>query len=205
MGGGAGQAVPHTPGRRWSSIAVLARTNAQLAAGAGGHGGGERAVPGGRIGPGTGQRRAGRRLAPPAPITTTMRTRRPRSTATRSSSRRSTAPRDCSGTRCVIIGLSAGLMPLASAQTHRRGRRGAPPPLRRPHPRRGRAVVQLVRGPGRAGVARVGADPQRQSVAGTHRTDDRPAHQGGGADRGVRMSRPGWPSSASDWPARATA
>ncbi len=120
VGGGAGQAVTHTPGRRWSSIAILARTNAQLAAGAGGHGGGERARarwPAPNWG-----RPATCGAAPGAtgPSTTTGRTRWPRSTATRSSSRRSTAAKGLQWHTVLIIGLSAGLMPLARPRRRRR-------------------------------------------------------------------------------------
>ena len=106
-----------TPGRRWSSIAVLARTNAQLAAGAGGHGGGERAVPGGRVGPGPGQRRARRRLAPPGRSRRRGRRRRAEVDHDRVVLTTFHRAKGLQWHTVLIIGLSAGLMPLASAQT----------------------------------------------------------------------------------------
>ena len=106
----------HTPGRRWSSIAVLARTNAQLARGAGGHGSGQRALPGGRGGPGPASdlRTPGRHVA------TVDHDDEPDAEEVDHDRVVLTTFHRSKGLQwhtVVIIGLSAGLMPLASART----------------------------------------------------------------------------------------
>ena len=104
------------PGRRWSSIAVLTRTNAQLTEGARRHGGCGGARRRGRSGPGPGKRPTGRSLpprrgersslwraaastvAPALPLPSSMTTRWLKQyPVTAWSSPRSTGPRDCSG------------------------------------------------------------------------------------------------------------
>ena len=119
LGGRPGEDVAH-PGRRWSSIAVLTRTNAQLAEVQAAMDAARvpSLIAGADLGPasdlrGDGERRGadrGRRRGLVAPDAT-------RPTGTAWCSPPSTAPRACSGRRSSSSGLGAGLMPIASAQT----------------------------------------------------------------------------------------
>ena len=145
--------MSRTPGRQWSSIAVLTRTNAQLAKV-------QAAMDAARVP----SRIAGADLGPASDLRGDGR-RGARATRTTTSGPGVTSPSDrdrvvlttfhrAKGLQwptVIVLGLRAGLMPIASAQTAGRGRRGAAPALRGADPLRGGAVVQLVRALGRRG------------------------------------------------------
>ena len=158
--------LSRTPGRRWSSIAVLTRTNAQLAKV-------QAAMDAARVP----SMIAGADLGPASDLRAESGARRDRDETTGGTG----GPGDdrvvlttfhrAKGLQwptVMVLGLGEGLMPIASAQTSSADRRGTATPLRGPDPLRGGAVVQLVRtfrrrgGPGRDGVAR------GRPVAGAH-------------------------------------
>ena len=184
--------MSRTPGRQWSSIAVLTRTNAQLAKVQAAM---DRArvpsmVAGADLGPasdlrGDADRRGGRdgrgrpwpRRGPRRPGPRRAHDIPPRQ-----------GPAVAHGARARARGRPHAHCLGADPRRHRRG---APPPLRRPDPFRGGTLVQLVRAVGRRCRVRRAAGARTQPVVGADRADHHGARERGGADGGDRGLTPG--------------
>ncbi len=196
--------LSRAPGRPWSSIAVLTRTNAQLttALAAMEAAGVPAAVAGADLGPasdlrGEGSHRGARAGAPgtaPHAVVGWTRRRPRRRRGTRTGTSRPRGALDVSPGQGPAVADRARARPEQWADAPGLGPDagcrggGASPALRGPDPLRGRALVQLVRTLGdRAWRGRARAEP----VVGPHRAGHRGARQGGCAGGRLRGVDPG--------------